>query len=184
MKAHLVGANSTTFRLYQDYADWKDDDELCSFTLDEGDSDDDFCGENVVQVTLDSSDNSTDSVELTVDEYYAVQFYSQAGLVEDWTDNPVCPDDIEEYDSYVAEFYPYLDTESSGLNLDGKKFKLFGTDAEIVDVDTAGLLLTFEVDGDEFEVEDGDSFEYRGTDYDVNLIFGDGGLERFEAEPA
>jgi hypothetical protein len=107
-------------------------------------------------------------------------YYSQQGVVRDWTDKPACQEDEASFDEYVGIFYPYLDTNNSMLNLDGKKFKLFDADAEIIEVGTNSF--TIEVDGDEVELEDGDSFEYKDEDYEVTLEFNEGGLERFELQ--
>lgn len=175
-----VDGNESTFRLYEDYAALQDDDDLCSVTIEEGEDDNDLCGENTGTVEVDAANESGGFANVVLEEYYATQYYSEEGLITDWTDNPVCPDDTTEFDSHTTYFYPHIDTESSGLNLDGKKFKLFGQDARIKEVteDT----FTFELDGDEYEVEDGDTIEYVDQDYDVTLDFNDGGLYKFTLE--
>jgi len=182
LELYSVSGNDTTFKLYESYADYKDDDDLCSVTIEAGDHDGDFCGENTAEVSVLSANDSEDSAEVTIDEYYAVQYYSQEGTIVNWTDNPICPDDRESYDRHTSEFYPYLDTSSSGLDLDGKKFKLFSSLATIREVTDTSI--TFTVDGDEYEVESGDDFEYRGEDYEVALTFNDGGLFKFRVTPA
>ncbi|MDD5172203.1 MAG: Kazal-type serine protease inhibitor family protein [Candidatus ainarchaeum sp.] len=177
-----VSATDAGFRLYENYAEYQDDNELCSVTIAEGANDEDLCGENTVNVEVIEVNDTEDNAKLVIGEYYATQYYTEEGLIIDWTDNPVCPDDSIEFDSHVSYFYPYLDTKSSGLNLDGKKFKLFGLDARIneVTVDT----FTFEFDGSENEMESGDEFTYQGVDYEVTLTFHDGGLYKFVVEPA
>ncbi|NYZ74436.1 hypothetical protein H0O00_04805 [Candidatus Micrarchaeota archaeon] len=182
VKLQSVSGNNSVFRLYDNYAKYKDDDERCSVTIAKGDNDEDFCGKNTVKVEVLEVNDSEDNAQVAIDEYYAVQYYSQEGAIDDWTDNPICPDDVEEYDSHVSEFYPYLDTVSSGLNLDGETFKLFNTEAEIVEVteDT----FTFQLDGDEYELGSGDTFEYMDVEYEATLTFNDGGLFKFKAEPS
>ncbi|MFH1784964.1 MAG: Kazal-type serine protease inhibitor family protein [Candidatus Micrarchaeota archaeon] len=182
LKVDSVETNSTTFLVYEDYEALLDDDELCSETLDVGESGDDFCGENTDTVELVSVDEGDGMAEVAIDEYHAVQYYSYTGIMVDWTEDNSCLDDellFYDYDSY---FYPYLDTESSGLNLDGKKFYIFGTLAEIVEVTSDSF--TFEIDGDEYEVEDGDDIEYFDEDYEFSLDFNDGGLYRIRFEPS
>ncbi|MEW6722961.1 MAG: Kazal-type serine protease inhibitor [Candidatus Micrarchaeota archaeon] len=180
LKVQSVGPNSTSFRVYLDYEALLDDDEECTATIDEGDSDDDLCGEDTGTIEVNAVDDSEDFADISIDEYYATVYYTQQGVVRDWTDKPACLDDEASFDEYVGIFYPYLDTNNSMLNLDGKKFKLFDTDAEIIEVGTDSF--TIEVDGDEVELEDGDTFEYKDEDYEVTLEFNEGGLERFELQ--
>jgi hypothetical protein len=182
LKLQSVSGNSTTFRLYENYADFSDGDQLCSVTIAAGDSEDDICSENSGTVEVLSVNDSTDSAELSIEEYYAVEIYSLVGTRTDWTDDPICPDDEEEYDSFTAAFYPYLDTAASGLDLEGKKFTLFDTLAIINEITDTSI--TIELDGDDYELEDGDEFEYKGQDYEATLDFNDGGLFKFEADPA
>jgi len=180
LKLYQVSGNKSTFRLYADYEALMDGDQLCSTAIEEGNDDNDLCDENTGTIEVDTVDDSSDFAEIVLEEYYATQYYSEEGLITDWTDSAVCPDDTTEFDSHVSYFYPYLDTVSSGLNLDSKKFKLFGLDAKITEVtdDT----FTFELDGDEYEVQDGDTIEYLNQDYDVNLQFTDGGLYKFDLQ--
>ena len=93
LKLQSVSGNSTTFRLYDNYADFSDGDQLCSVTIAAGDSEDDICSENSGTVEVLSVNDSTDSAELSIEEYYAVEIYSLVGTRTDWTDDPICPDD-------------------------------------------------------------------------------------------
>jgi hypothetical protein len=183
LELYSVSGNQSTFRLYLTYDDMIDGDEECSVDIDEGNSENDLCGENTGDVDVNTVDDTDNFAEINLQEYYAVQYYTQDGTIKDWTDKSQCADDEESFDSFVADFYPYLDTESGGLNLDGKKFKLFSVDAEIVDIDTATSTITIDVDGDELELQDGDDFEYRGENYEViSMVFNDGGLAKLEIE--
>jgi hypothetical protein len=182
LKLNSISGNESTFRLYEDYAAFQDDDELCSATIEEGDNDNDLCGENTGNVEVNTVNDSEDYAMIVLEEYYVTQYYTEEGLISDWTDNPVCPDDATEFDSHTSYFYPYVNTESSGLNLDGKEFKLFGLDAEITEV-TADTF-TFDFDGSENEMESGDEFEYENVDYKVTLYFNDGGLYKFVVKPS
>jgi hypothetical protein len=182
VKLYSISGNTSTFRMYENYEAFKDTDHLCSFSLDTGEDDNDFCSENTETIEVLSVNDSEDFAELSIGEYHAVQYYSQEGSVSDWTSNPICPDDEVVYDLYKAEFYPYLDTSGSGLDLEGKRFDIFDTTATIVDVSSDTV--TFELDGDEYELESGDEFSYLGQDYRATLTFNDGGLFKFDARPA
>jgi hypothetical protein len=178
-----VTGNTSSFNLYLTYEDMVDNDEECNEDIDEGDSIGDLCDENTGDVDVNEVDDSEGFAQINLEEYYAVQYYTQDGTIKNWTDKAQCADDEESFDNHVSEFYPYLDTDSGGLNLDGKKFRLFGTDAEIVEIDAEGAVITIEVDGDEIELQDGDEFEYRGEDYEVvTMVFNDGGLSKLEIE--
>jgi hypothetical protein len=175
-----VSGNESTFKLYLTFQDLLDDDDECSETIEEGDTANDLCGENTGDVEVNEVNDTDEYADINVDEYYATQYYTQTGMVTDWTEKTQCPDDEVEFDEYEADFYPYIDTQSSGLNLDGKKFVIFNGLAEIVEIDETTL--TFEFDGDEYGLEDGDIFEYLNEEYDVTLVFNDAGLERFALE--
>ena len=182
LKLNSVSGNTSTFRLYLSFADFMDGDQECSFSLDEGDSDNDVCGENTGDVTVNTVDDTDDFVEMNLDEYFAVQYFSQDGVFRDWTNNPVCQDDEVAFDSYEADFYPYLDTQSSGLNLDGRTIEFLGVIADIVEVTTDTL--TIEVAGDELDLQDGEEFEYLDEQYTPELTFTDGGLAKLVVEPS
>ncbi|MCI0504155.1 Kazal-type serine protease inhibitor family protein [Candidatus Micrarchaeota archaeon] len=181
LKLYSMSGNSTTFRLYEDYEAYKDGDQLCSATIASGDDKDNLCGESTGLVEVLAVNDSEDTAELAIEDYYAVEYYFVEGTLADWTDNPACPDDEIMFDRLDAVFYPYLATSSGGMNLDNKKFVMFDTLATIRDVDSPSI--TFELDGEEFEVESGDSFSYLGNDYEATLNFNDDGLIRFRAVP-
>ncbi len=182
VKLYSISGNTSTFRMYENYQALKDNDHLCAFSLDDGDSDNDFCGENTETIEILSVNDSEDMVELSIGEYHAVQFYTQEGSISDWTDNPICPDDETVYDLYKSEFYPYLDTSASHLDLEGKRFDIFDTTARIIDVSSDTV--TIELDGEEFELGTGDRFDYLGQGYRATLTFNDGGLFKFDARPS
>lgn len=180
LKLQGVSGTDATFRLFMDYEAFADNDYECSTTIAEGDVDSDLCGENTDDVEVVTVDDTDDYAEVILQEYYAAQYYTLQGVVTDWTDNPTCPDDEERYDRYVAEFLPYMDTDPAGLDLEGRKFKLFGKLARIDDIDSNSI--DFTLDGEDYSLDDGDTFEYMDEEYDVTLDFGDGGLERMELE--
>ncbi|MFH0884533.1 MAG: Kazal-type serine protease inhibitor [Candidatus Micrarchaeota archaeon] len=181
VKLYSVSGNTSTFRMYENYAALKDNDHLCSFSLDAGEDDNDFCSENTETIEVLDVNDSDDFAELSIGEYHAVQYYDQEGSVSDWTNNPICPDDETVYDLFKAEFYPHLDTSTSGLDLESKKFEIFDTTAKIIEVTSDTV--TIELDGEEYELESGDEFSYLGQDYEATLTFNDGGLIKFNAEP-
>jgi hypothetical protein len=180
LKLYTVGSNSTTFRLYEDYAAFKDSDQLCSITINSGDSKDNFCSESTGTVEVLSVNDSEDTAELSIEKYYAVQYYDIQGTMTDWTNNPVCSDDTTVYDLFDAEFYPFAST-ASPLNLDGKKFVLFDGLATITDISDSAI--SFDFDGDDYDIESGDKITYNGQRYKVTLTFNDDGLTRFKAVP-
>ncbi|MFH0737090.1 MAG: Kazal-type serine protease inhibitor family protein [Candidatus Micrarchaeota archaeon] len=182
MKLNSVSGNDTGLRVYEDYETLKDSDTLCSLTIADGDSEDDLCGESTGVVEVISVDDSEDTAEFSIDKYYAVEYYNLEGSKSDWTDNPLCDDDEVVYDFFRAEFYPYLETSASGLDLEGKRFMLFETLVTINEVTSDSI--SFELDGDDITLEDGDTFDYLGEEYEAALTFNDEGLIRFQAEPS
>ncbi len=180
LKLHSISGNTTTFRLYMDYEAYLDNDQECSESIDEGDDADNLCGESTGTVEVLAVDDGADTAELSIEDYVVSEYYDVEGEVIDWTDNPVCLDDERSIEYFNAKFYPYLDTSSSGLDLEGRKFKMFDQLAEIIEVTSDTF--AFELDGEEYEVEDGDEIEYGDEDYEITLDFGDLGLEGLEAE--
>lgn len=181
LKLYSVVGTNAVFRLYLNYEDFKDNDLECSVTMAETDVENDLCGEDTRSVELTLVNDADDYVELVLDEYYAMEYYTLHGTIDDWTDDPSCPEDREVYPSQVVEFFPYADTSSSGLDLDNENFKLFGVGAELTDVDTDTV--SFTIDGEDYDdLEDGDSFEYLGEDYEIQLTFDDGGLVKMEID--
>jgi hypothetical protein len=181
LKLYSVGENTTTFRLYKDYEAFKASDQLCSVNIAAGDDKDNLCSKNSGLVEVLSVNDSENTAELAIEEYYAAEYYDMIGSVTQWTDNPSCPSDTMSLERFDAEFYPFLAT-SSNLDLEGKKFRLFETLVFIREVTDSSI--TIELDGDEFELEDGDNFEYFGEDYEADLTFNDEGLTRFRAQPS
>jgi len=182
LKLYSVGSNTTTFRLYEDYEAFKNSDHLCSVNIASGDDKDNICSENSGLVEVLSVDDSEDTAELSIEEYYAVEFYDVEGTATDWTDNPVCQEDSISFDWFDAEFYPFLATTSTSLDLENKKFVLFETLVVINEVTDTSI--TIEIDGDDYELEDGDDFTYNDEEYTADLTFNDDGLTRFRAEPS
>ena len=134
-------------------------------------------GNFVVGVIKQVPSGSEWSAGIDLDDFNVIQVYTEEGTEIEWTGYD-CEDDEIIYERYDSYFYPYLDTETSGLDLDGEYFKLFGQNAKLEDIDLADETIKFELDGNDFILEDGDSFEYNDRDYDVDLYFNDGGLYR------
>jgi hypothetical protein len=182
LRLYSVSGNDSVFRLYLDYEDFKDNDMECTETIEAGDTENDMCGENTGDIEVVTVNDSEDYAEVYLDDFFVTQYYSEEGSLSDWTDKAACPDDEVVYAEYDSYFHPYLDTVSSGLNLDGQVFKLFNRSAELVDVDVGDDRIEFEFDGDDYELEDGDNFEYEGEDYEISLYFNDRGLYRMLVE--
>jgi len=182
LKLQTVSGNNTTLRLYENITGLRDSDQICSVSIANGSSKSSICSKSSGKVEVLAINASEDTAELSIAKYYAAEYYSVEGTNSVWTDNPICPDSETVYDLFSAEFYPYLDTNSSRLNLDGKRFRLFDALATIREVTDTSI--TFELDGEEFTVENGDRFQYLGQDYRATLDFNDGGLFLFEAKPS
>jgi hypothetical protein len=178
LKLYSVSGNESIWRLYLDYEDYLDNDMECSETIDEGDTNNDMCGENTGDIEVDTVNDGDDYADVYLDTFYVTQYYNEEGSLADWTDKAACPDDEIVYAEYDSYFYPYVDTESSGLNLDGKTFRLFNRSAKFVNVDVGGDSIEFDFDGDNYELDDGDTFEYDNIDYQIRLYFNDDGLYR------
>ena len=174
-----VSTGEATFSLYEDYDDYQQNDELCSEDIEEGNFITDMCGENTGDIELENVDPSDDYADITLDEYYAVQYYDEEGYDAEYSGDD-CPDDGPVYESHTAYFYPYIDAESSGLNLDGEDFKLFGENAEIIDIESDSI--KFEIDGELYDLEDDEEFEYNDMDYVIGITFSDGGISRIDIE--
>ncbi|HSB46559.1 MAG TPA: Kazal-type serine protease inhibitor family protein [Candidatus Bilamarchaeum sp.] len=176
-----ISGNQTSLKLFRTFAKLQDNDDECSTDISAGDTENDLCGRNTGDVEIGSVNDSGGYAFLTLQEYFATQYYSQEGSIKNWTDNVQCQDDEESFDTYTADFYPRLDTASSGLNLDGRKLKLFSLDSRIIEV--TGDSVTLDIDGDDVELQESDTFEYRNERYRVtSLEFDDGGLTRMEIE--
>ncbi len=182
LRLYSVSGNDSVWRLYLDYDDYLDGDMECSETIEEGNTENDMCGENTGDIEVVTVDDTDDFVEVTLDDFFVVQYYDEQGSLADWTDKSSCPDDEVLYAEYESFFHPYIDTESSGLNLDGYDFMLFNESAELISLDVGDETIEFELDGDNFELEDGDNFEYQDVDYQIRLYFNDVGLYRMLVE--
>jgi hypothetical protein len=177
-----VSGTQATFKLYNDFADYEDNDDICSDSADENDTITDMCGESIGDLEIDAVDDGDDYADIFLDEFAVTEYYTGDGDDVQWF-GPACTEDDEKiYDRLDMYFYPYIDTDSSGLNLDGRDFKIFGLNAEIVDIDTGDNIFSIEIDGDDYDLEDGEDFEYNGRDYEVDLYFNDGGLYRVLVE--
>lgn len=182
VKVYSVTGNKTTLKLYDTYAKMVDGTARCSVTIYEGDEEADLCGEDTGTVAVSTVNDADDYAVLSFTKAYVSEYYDLEKTVTDWTDLSVCPDDTEVYDSFEASFFPYLDTESSGLDLAGKSIKVFGLSAEIVEITSDTI--TVDMDGDEYELQDGETFEYEDQEYEVSLDFNDAGLTKMTLSPS
>ncbi|MHA2066115.1 MAG: Kazal-type serine protease inhibitor domain-containing protein [Candidatus Thorarchaeota archaeon] len=183
LRLYSISGNETTFRLYEDFAEYQDNDVLCTESIDEGMSENDICGENTKKIEVDEVNDTEDFARIYLDEYYVVQYYTQEGSNSTWSgSSSSCPDDKKVVEKHTSYFYPYLDTESSGLDLDGENFWLFDKLAEIDDIDSDSI--SFLLDGEDHSLEDDDTFEYDGRDYEIHLTFHEGGLFKIFIEEA
>jgi len=180
LKLYSVSSNSTTFRLYQNYKKFKSSDQICSFTLYEGTPENDLCSENTGTIEVTDIAYSDSKAVMNIDEFYAIQYHTQNGI-ETFYAGSGCPSDTIEFDSYSALFYPYADTSSSDMNLEGKKFKILGALATLNDVTSDSV--NFNIGSTEYDVSDADTIKYEGVNYRVDLVFNDGGLSRIDIEP-
>ncbi|MEW6748928.1 MAG: Kazal-type serine protease inhibitor domain-containing protein [Candidatus Micrarchaeota archaeon] len=181
LKVYSVSGTNAIFRVYLNYEDLKDNDIECAVTIAQGNSQNDLCGKDTRNIEVVTVNDADGYVELVLDEYYAMEYYSLQGTVDDWTDDPSCPEDTARYASQVIEFFPRIDTDPSGLDLEGESFAMFGEDARLLDVGTDTV--SFRLDGEDHEdLEDGDTFEYLGEDYELQLTFNDGGLVKMEID--
>jgi hypothetical protein len=173
-----ISTGEATFSLYLDYDDFKSGDEECIDVINENDTLTDMCGESTGDIEVELVDSSDDFAEVVLDEYLVTEYYSGEGQDTEFFGYACTDDDEMIYTELNAYFLPHLDTASSGLDLENKKFKFFGQLAEIDEVDDSEQIFTFSVDGDDFELEDGEQFTFNGRDYEVDLYFNDGGLTR------
>jgi hypothetical protein len=173
-----IATGEATFSLYLDYDDYRTGDEECIDAINENDTLTDMCGESTGDIEVDLVDAGDDFAEIFLDEYTVTEYYSGEGQDTEYFGYACTDDDEKIYTELNAYFLPHLDTASSGLDLEGKKFKFFGQLADIEDVDDSARTFSFDLDGDSFELEDGEGFAFHGRDYEVDLYFNDGGLYR------
>jgi hypothetical protein len=176
-----VSTGEATFRLFEDYDAFRDEDELCEETIEEGGSTSDLCetGQDLDEVFLVSE--TGDYAEISLDEYYITQYTDSEGFDVVWSGSD-CDEEKRAYTKQRSWFYPYLDTDSDGLDLDGEVFIFFGMEAELQDVDVDSGEIEFEIDGDDYTLTNGEDFEYEDNEYDVDLDFNEIGLVRLDLD--
>ncbi len=171
-----VSDNETAvFALYANYEDYLDGDDICD---DEGvglgDTGQDICDEEL-DLDLEVVDDTDYFVEIsTGEDFNFVQYFVQEG--KEFTGSG-CEVDME-IDKETSNFYPPI-----GEQLEGKKFRMLGELTTIDEVDVSGLTLSIEFDGDDYDLEDGDTVELDGDDYTVDIRFTDWGVDRIVVEP-
>lgn len=160
------------FILYEDYEAYLDGDEICEFSISEGDNETDPCGENIDELTV--ADLGTNYLLLETDGFEIVQYFSTKGYESEWNGGSSCPEDALVVTSQTSYFYPYLETVSSGIDLSGEKINFLDDFAEIDEVDDD--LIQIQFDGDDYSLKDGSSFKYGNSTYRVDLEFNDRGI--------
>jgi hypothetical protein len=173
----IVTDNASGFLFYKSLASYYSNSKLCNFTLATGVTNTTICGKKVPKVTVTDSDGST-AITFRSYEYNVIEAYSAQGEITDWTDNAACDADEYYFDSYSAEFFPYMATDSSSIDLTGETFWFMGQNATIKDVSEPSV--TFVVGNKRYILENGDVFTYMGEDYDITLLFNDYGLSRMD----
>ncbi len=166
---------SAVFALYANYEDYLDNDEVCD---DEGvglgDTSQDICGEDL-DLDLDVVDDTDFFVEIsTGEDFNAVQYFVQEGT--EYTGSG-CEVD-KEVEQETSLFYPPL-----SVPMEGESFRMLGELTDIDEVDVAGGVLSIDFDGDNYDLEDGDTVELDGIDYQVDIRFTDWGIDRIIVEP-
>ncbi|MBU0585930.1 hypothetical protein KJ780_00290 [Candidatus Micrarchaeota archaeon] len=173
LEFYSVDGEDAEFMVYSNIEDYRDGDDLCSVSITNGSSMSKFCSKTITKVAV--TDLNDFEVELEADDYSVVEFYSQEGELTNWTDNDACEADVYAFDWFSADFFPYLDTESAGLNLDNKKIWILGQEATLKDVTDSSI--RFYMDGKTYDLDDGDTFEYMDEYYFIELDFVDRGLK-------
>ncbi|MCX8206004.1 MAG: hypothetical protein N3H30_02115 [Candidatus Micrarchaeota archaeon] len=182
-----ISSSGAEFSLFNGISKYRSDVEQCTFTLANGSSNSTLCGKSVGKVRVRDITNgyilSQKYVQLEADNAYVSEFYSREGEITDWTDSVVCSGDEYYYDYFVAEFFPYLDTNSSSLNLANKNIFFLGSNATIKKI-VNGESIKLYADGETYTLTDGASFDYKGEDYVAALEFAtSGGLKKITIEP-
>lgn len=178
LELQSVSENTSSFRLYRDISAYRDRDDLCSLSVGVGNSTTTMCGKSISKLKVLGTDTGNGASTLQISAYHVTEYFSQLGQITDWTDNPACPADVVRYDSFVADFFPSIDTDSSGFNLGNNAFRLFDENATLKRV--TGSTLRFFVAGTTYDLSDGESFEYKDKTYVIGLTFSDRGLTKIE----
>jgi hypothetical protein len=176
LELYSIGSDKDSFRLYRNISEYRGSNELCSLAIGLGNSSTSMCGKTInrLKVVNITSDNTT----LQITGYSVTEYFSQNGQITDWTDSPACPSDIVKYDSFAADFFPYIDTNPSLFNQGNSKFRLFDGNATLKTV--TGSSVKFFADGRTYTLSDGDSFTYKDKSYAIALTFVDYGLRRMD----
>ena len=176
LEVYSVSSSSATLRLYEDYEEYLDGDELCTEIIDEGDDITDMCGENTDVITVNEVDSSNDYADIELEGFRVVQYFTDEGYESEWIGGAGCPDDEQVLTKQTSIFYPHLDTNSGRLDLEGNRIRFLDRYADIVDVDEDTFSIEFQAE--DYDLQDGDEFEYNDRTYNVDLLFHDGGLKR------
>jgi hypothetical protein len=174
-----ITENDTTLRLYNNYSDYQDSDALCSKSFKDGDRKSSMCSETINTMEILNINPDSNRIGLAFKEFFVTQYYTEKGIFVNWTDNSLCSADSADFSTHTSYFYPYL--SGSNPDVEGKKFMLFGQEATIVAVRTDGL--KFRLGGTEYDLKDGDAFQYYGVYYKVSMEFTDGGLSVLGVRP-
>lgn len=172
-----VWEGNATFSLFEDYDAFRDEDDLCDADLEEDAEEDDLCDEGIF-VGLDSVSESGGYVKVTLEEYYVTEYANYEGYDVEWSGSDCEEGDKKFYVEQTLRFYPRLDTDSAGVDLEDEEFWLFGLDANLESIDLDDEEIRFDLGDEEYTLEDRDEFEFEDNVYEMRLYFTELGLEK------
>jgi hypothetical protein len=180
LELYSIVGNMSYFRLYNGISAYRDNDYLCSMPLVIGNSTTTMCSKriNKLKVTDVASDESASTLQIS--GYYVTEYFSEDGQITDWTDSPACQEDVIIYNSFVAEFFPSIDTSSTYFNLAGESFRFLDGNATLRQVTSSSI--RFLADGTTYDLSDGEAFTYKGQRYVTSLTFISQGLTKMEIQ--
>jgi hypothetical protein len=175
LELYSISGNKSYFHLYDNVSAYRDNDYLCSMVLVAGNSTTTMCSNRINRLKVQSVADDGSTSTLQISGYYVTEYFSQNGRITNWTDNSVCPTNVVSYNSFVTDFFPSIDTDSSQFNLAGKEFRLFDENATLRQVTASSI--RFVADGTSYTLSDGDTFRYKNKNYLISLTFMDFGLK-------
>jgi hypothetical protein len=151
-----VDTDSATLTLYD-----ADGDDLCTDSIDDGDTVSKFCSKSGVSVEVDSVTNDT-SATIQGDLAY-LQVYKQEGTSLTYTGTTCTETDSYDVETETSVFYPRL--TSGAVMLLGTKYTV-----SAVDLDASSATIKNIDGGETKEIEEGDEVEIGGNDYTFTAL--------------
>jgi hypothetical protein len=170
-----IWEGNATFHLFEDYESFLDEEELCDADLEEDETEDDLCDEGI-RVELDSVSESGGYVKVTLEEYYLSEYADYEGYDVEWSGSDCEKGNMKLYVEQTLRFYPRLDTDSAGVDLEDEAFWLFGLDANLESVDLDDEEIRFDLGDEDYTLEDREEFEFEDNTYEIRLYFNELGL--------